>query len=330
MESNSGDNNKEGLSLTLQEAFNSTFHNNLDFDEFLDIDIDNEYKKIHLKNRTNTVSPSKLLRKYHKFLNSFIFDYANVNEKVVFSYREGKNAFDAVQKHSTNSHFFQTDIKGFFENIIIDDVEKIIDSQLSDSPINDIQKHKKKILNLVTVNNQIPIGFSTSPNISNTFLYDFDNLFEKYCLDKNIIYTRYADDLIISSNASGNLDDLQTIISNIFTELFDDRIHINSKKTKYTKKGRKIKLLGMVILPSGKVTIDPSLKSEIEVLLHFYVNDKTKFRDYLEKTYGNKLSTISGKLNYINTVDKDYLNKLRKKYGNYVIDGFCHQTISKL
>ena len=182
----------------------------------------------------------------------------------------------------------------------------------------------------MTVNSQLPIGFSTSPNISNTFLYDFDKIFEKYCLNKNIIYTRYADDLIISSNTVNNLDNLPAVISDIFTNFFGDRIHINSKKTKYTKKGRKIKLLGMVVLASGKITVDSSLKSELEVLLYFYINDKIKFRDFLEKKYDSEISKISGKLNYINTVDKDYLNKLRKKYGNYVIDGFCHQTINKL
>lgn len=323
-------NKDQKLSISFQEAFASTFHDKIKFKDFLNIDIHEEYQEIRLKNRRNTVNPSKVLRKYLKFLNSFIFDFAKINTNVVFSYREGKNAFDAVEKHSQNSHFVQTDIKGFFNSIHTDDLAKIIDENLSDSPINDIYKYKEHLLTILMIDNHLPVGFSTSPNISNTFLYGFDNIFEGYCIDKGITYTRYADDLIMSSKKADNLIETQNIISDTLGGLFGDRIQLNSHKTKFTKEGRKIKLLGMVILPSGKVTVDQSLKSEIETLLHFYVSDKSKFEDYLEKIYDSKISRISGKLNYINTVDKDYLNKLRRKYGNYVIDGFCHQTINKL
>ena len=323
-------NKDQKVSISLQEAFTSTFHDKIKFEDFLNIDIQEEYKEIRLKNRRNTVNPSKVLRKYLKFLNSFIFDFAKINTNVVFSYREGKNAFGAVEKHSQNSHFVQTDIKGFFNSIHTEDLAKIIDKNLSDSPINDIYKYKEHLLTILMVDNHLPVGFSTSPNISNTFLYGFDNIFEEFCIDKGITYTRYADDLIMSSKKADNLIETQKFISDTLNGLFGDRVQLNSHKTKLTKKGRKIKLLGMVILPSGKVTVDQSLKSEIEALLHFYVSDKTKFADYLEKIYDGKISRISGKLNYINTVDKDYLNKLRSKYGNYVIDGFCHQTINKL
>lgn len=323
-------NKYQKVSISLQKAFASTFHDKIKFEDFLNIDIQEEYKEIRLKSRRNTVNPSKVLRKYLKFLNSFIFDFAKINTNVVFSYREGKNAFDAVEKHSQNSHFVQTDIKGFFNSIHTDDLAKIIDKNLSGSPINDIYKYKEHILTMLMVDNHLPVGFSTSPNISNTFLYDFDNIFEYFCINKGITYTRYADDLIISSKKIDNLIEIQKFISDTLIDLFGDRIQLNLHKTKLTKKGRKIKLLGMVILPSGKVTVDQSLKSEIETLLHFYVSDKKRFSDYLGKIYDGNISRISGKLNYINTVDKDYLNKLRSKYGNYVIDGFCHQTINKL
>lgn len=323
-------NKDQKFSISLQEAFSSTFHDKIKFEDFLNIDIQEEYKEIRLKNRRNTVSPSKILRKYLKFLNSFIFDFSKININVVFSYREGKNAFDAVEKHSQNSHFVQTDIKGFFSSIHTEDLAKIIDKNLSDSPINDIYKYKEHLLTILMIDNHLPIGFSTSPNISNTFLYAFDNIFEEYCIEKGITYTRYADDLIMSSKKSDNLIEIQNFISETLNSLFGGSVQLNLHKTKFTKKGRKIKLLGMMILPSGKITVDQSLKSEIEALLHFYVSDKSKFENYLEKIYDGKISRISGKLNYINTVDNDYLNKLRRRYGNYVIDGFCHQTINKL
>ncbi len=316
--------NSTTVRITLQEAFNSTFHNELKFSRFINDSI--EHEEIISKNKLNLFNPSKQLRKYHNFLNNFIFNFAKVDKDVVFSYMEGRTAFDAVQIHSKNKFFFKTDIVSFFDSISKSDVEAILDNNLSNSPISDIQNHKESILNLVTVNRVLPIGFSTSPNISNTFLFNFDAKFKEYCLNNNLQYSRFADDIIVSSMEEFCNKKIELQISNIFIELFSGSIKINKVKTKYLRQGEKIKLLGMVVLNSGGITVDSQMKSELEVLLYYYVTDKDRFDDCLKK-YEYKIATISGKLNYINTVDKAYLDKLRRKYGNYVVDGFIHQTI---
>ena len=71
--------------ISLQNAFDSYFHNKYDFNDFLNLDISNQYKNIfHSK---NTFSPSSKLKKYQQFLNVFIFDFLKLNTEVVFSYR---------------------------------------------------------------------------------------------------------------------------------------------------------------------------------------------------------------------------------------------------
>ena len=311
--------------LSLQKAFDSTFHHKLDFNDLLQLDLTQEYKTLQKRNKL-ILNPSPKLRKYLHFLNSFVFDYAKVNTDVVHSYRRGRSAYTAILKHANSKYFFQTDIQDFFYSITSQNIENILDANLSDIPICDISTFKYQLLNLVTVNNILPVGFPTSPNISNTCLYIFDNALENYCLKQGIIYTRYSDDIILSSNEN-NLNNIQDIVSEKLNYFFGDRFQLNPHKTKHTHKGKKVKLLGMVILPSGKVSVDIKVKKQLEILLHFYINDKEKFSDYLEKHYDSNLSIISGKLNYINTIDKSYLNKLRKKYGNFVVDTFFHRTV---
>ncbi len=311
--------------LSLQKAFDSTFRHKLDFNDFLQLNFTQEYKSFWVRDKL-ILNPSPKLKKYLRFLNNFVFGYAKINTDVVHSYRQGKNAYTAILKHANSKYFFQTDIQNFFYSIIAQDIENVLDANLSDAPICDISTFKYQLLNLVTVNNTLPVGFSTSPNISNTCLYAFDNALEKYCLKQGIIYTRYSDDIILSSNEK-NLNDIQHIVSEKLNYFFDDRFQLNPYKTKHVYKGKKVKLLGMVILPSGKVTVDIKVKKQLEILLHFYINDKEKFSDYLGKHYGGNLAVISGQLNYINTIDKSYLNKLRKKYGNFVVDAFSHKSV---
>ena len=312
--------------LPLQVAFNSTFHNKFDFDDFLTLDVKSECQSFYINNKV-IFNPSIKLKRYLRFLNSFVFDYAQINTDVVHSYRKGKNAYTAVVKHVDSKYFFQTDIKRFFNSITTQDIELVFENNLIDIPIVDIENYKSKLLKLVMVDGLLPVGFSSSPSLSNTCLYAFDNALERYCLANAIVYTRYSDDIILSSNIADVLKDAELFISEQLNLFHSGRIQLNSHKTKHTHKGQKIKLLGMVILPSGKVSVDIKLKQKLEVLLHFYINDKEKFSDYLKNNYHGDLSTISGQLNYINSIDSAYLNKLRKKYGNYIVDVFYRHTI---
>lgn len=312
--------------LPLQEAFNSTFHHKFEFDDFLTLDVKSECQRFNIKDKV-IFNPSIKLKRYLRFLNNFVFDYAKINTNVVHAYRKGKNAYTAVVKHVDSKYFFQTDIKSFFNSITTQDIQFVFDNNLIDIPIVDIEKYKSELLNLVTVDGLLPVGFASSPSLSNTCLFAFDNALERYCLANEIIYTRYSDDIILSSNTSDVLKDAEIFISEQLNLFYSGRIELNSHKTKHTHKGQKIKLLGMVILPSGKVSVDIRLKQKLEVLLHFYINDKEKFSDYLKNHYHGDLSTISGQLNYINSIDSAYVNKLRGKYGNYIVDTFFRHTI---
>jgi RNA-directed DNA polymerase len=312
--------------VSLQEAFDLTFHQKSSFNDFLHLNTEKEYKRLCNKER-DILSPSSKLKSYLRFLNSFIFDYAKLNANVVHSYRREKNAYTAVIKHAHSKYFFQTDIQNFFNSITSQDIAILLDSNLGDSPVYDLGQYKSLLLHLTTVNGILPVGFATSPNISNTCLYHFDNALEAYCLSKDIIYTRYSDDLILSANNKSALEGIEAIISEQLNIFFSDGIQLNAHKTKHTQKGKKIKLLGMVILPSGKVSVDIKIKQQLEILLYFYINDKEKFDDYLENHYHGNLATISGQLNHINTIDASYLNKLRKKYGIFIIETFYRKSV---
>lgn len=144
-----------------------------------------------------------------------------------------------------------------------------------------------------------------------------------------MIYTRYSDDIIISGS-EGKLYGIGKIVETILSSKFDSAMTINTTKTKYSSIGNRVKILGMTILPNGMLTIDTKLKTEIEVLLHFYVKDKQKFLDKIQTDSATALIKLSGYLNYINTVDQAYLDKLRKKYGSSVVDMFVRGSVKFL
>ncbi|MEA3316250.1 MAG: reverse transcriptase domain-containing protein [Campylobacterota bacterium] len=311
--------------LTLQQAFNLTFHNKFSFNDFLNLDISKHITQQNFK-EILFFKTSEELKKYHNFLIYLLIKCMKINKEVVFSYREGVSIYDALYPHKNNQYFFKTDIKSFFGSISEENIKKCFLSNLNEFSIDktEIKQYINQILNLIVYNNQLPVGFSTSSQLSNAILYIFDNELEEYCIKNDITYTRYSDDLIFSSKNKNNLLNLTTIIQDLLNLHFNNKLFLNKSKTKYFENWEKVEILGLIITKNGYITIDKKLKKNIEVILHFYLTDKKKFDDILNKRFNSKLSKISGLLNHINNIDKGFIIKLRKRYGNFVVDKFIH------
>lgn len=319
--------------ISLQTAFNSYFHDKYSFEDFLDINISTQYKNIfHSK---NTFSPEVKLKRFQQFLNVFIFDFLEVNKEVVFSYRKGVNNYDAVVPHKDSKYIFSTDIKSFFLNIDKDKIKSLMIQNKNNFLITetDIDKYMDILVKLVTYNGILPVGAPTSPKISNAYLYEFDEELQSYCAKQRIRYTRYSDDFIFSSEDDKVFDALKIKIKDLFNRLGFDKFKLNEEKTKIQKKGSKRVLLGLVITPNGHITVDKNIKKNIEILFHFYLNDKQKYKDFLSKTYASKnsksteLDKVSGILNYINSIDRIFITKLKRKYGSYIVNSFIDRSI---
>jgi RNA-directed DNA polymerase len=230
-----------------------------------------------------------------------------------------------VRKHRNSKHFYQTDISNFFDCITADIVRRCILKGEAQTPVSDIGIFIDRIVELVTIEEKLPLGFSTSPAISNAALLPFDDSLAAYCSHKNLVYTRYSDDITISSSEKEPLFALDNALIDILSADGYPKMKLNEHKTKISSTGRKIKILGIVILPNGQVTLDSKIKNRIETLLHLYVNNQSGLFDLTKSDLEGSYETLSGFLNYANTIDQMYLDKLRRKYGITVIDTLIHQ-----
>jgi RNA-directed DNA polymerase len=315
----------------LQTLFQAMYHGKYDYRDFIDGDISIRYKREQIRDNNkkrarNIIIPDKTLKAYHGFLNLFILDYFEINDRVVFSYRKRVNAGSAVTLHAQSKHFYQADIRNFFPSIDLKLVRRVLDASKDSCPVSDVEENLERILELVTVEGSLPLGFPTSPAISNAVLLPFDNEFEQHCARNNLIYTRYSDDIIVSARERESILGLESIMGKILDEVGLGQLNLHAGKAKITSVGRKIKLLGLVILPNGTVSVDAKLKNYVETLLHLYIKDKLALGEFMQLDITKSLEKLSGYLNYINTVDQYYLDKLRRKYGVTAIDTLIHQS----
>lgn len=312
-------------SKPLQFFFDAMHHGKYEFDNFLHADITSKYTPIRVRQRT-IYCPDRTLKAYQVFLNTFLFEHLDVNDRVVYSYRKGVNPHEMALAHAKGRAFFQTDIESFFDSIDRHLARSTILRQKDNAPISDLDLHLDRIIELTIINDALPIGFPTSPLISNICLTRFDDDFEEYCLSHSLIYTRYADDIVVSGKSHGALSDVGEKLNELLAQHFSGKLRQNRRKTKLKTIGEKIKVLGMAILPNGRVTIDMELKKKIEVHLYFYICNRQKFLDISDGNIDAGIQKLSGYINYINSADKLYLEKLRRKFGATILDSFLHRS----
>lgn len=311
----------------LYQLFDAMYHGKYQFQEFLELKPEEHYSSVQWSNRT-IYKTSPKLKEFHSFLNGFLLDHLPVNRTSSFAYRKGATLLQAVAPHSNSRAFYQTDLERFFYSITKNLIKTTIKKAVT--PIEDIDDHLDQILELLTINDRLPIGYSTSPILSNACLLGFDERLFSISKDRQWIYTRYADDIIISSTDRRTIEDANEIIENCLVSELGKGFNINKSKSKLTTTGRKIKILGLVILPNGGISIDREIRNKIESWIYFYINNRSLLEKIFEeekcKDPEEGLQKLSGLVCYAHTSDPSYLEKLRVKFGTTVIDSFIHRS----
>lgn len=307
----------------LRTLFDAMHHGKYDFDDFLECSVEENYDQVPWSGRV-IYRPSKKLKAFHKFTNNFVFDHLPVNRRVAFAYRKGSNPHHALEPHSGSRAFYKTDLTKFFDNI----TSELIRGVLTDAttPVSDLASYIERVLELVTVEGRLPIGFSSSPPLSNACLKGFDDALDDLCSRKGLIYSRYADDIIISCQDRYLLVGIEETLKGFLRDHLGEGFTINRSKSKLITVGRKIKALGMVVLPSGQISIDMAVKKKIESQLYFFISDRARLAKIFNGDFESGLQQLAGHISHINSADPAYLEKLRRKYGSTVIDGFLHRS----
>jgi RNA-directed DNA polymerase len=155
------------------------------------------------------------------------------------------------------------------------------------------------------------IGAPSSPFLSNAILYDFDAEVAAICHERNIEYTRYADDLTFSTNVKGSLLDFPKEIKRILRKTPSPKLKVNDSKTIFASKKCNRHITGVVVNNSGDLSIGRKKKRYISSLIHKFT------LNLLDKNTKNHLK---GYLAYINNIEPIFIRRMAEKYGANAID----------
>lgn len=307
----------------LAELFDDRFQGNRQFSDFLACQSD-EHVRLTAASGTKSFTADDELRAYHLFLQSNVVEHLYTSKESVFSYRKNFGIVDAVKPHADSKYFYKTDLQSFFASIDDEMVLNTIKANRLRLPFVSSDELLKHVVQVLTFGGTLPPGFATSPGLSNACLYRFDQQFGDFCKARDLIYTRYSDDIIVSGS---NLDTLRVgayMVTEALRTLYGSKFFINSYKSKFFHKGKKVKLLGLIILPNGRITVDRRLKNLVESLIYFYTTNSLRFVQMVGGDVDKGEKKIAGYLNHFKSIDAAYIEKLRRKYGANTIDMFIN------
>lgn len=223
------------------------------------------------------------------------------------AYIDETSIFDNAVEHKENTYLLKMDFKDFFPSIKPDDLyfylikNKIELNSFEYTILKNYLFWKKKGEKEL----RLCIGAPSSPIISNIVMYNIDCQLSEYCIDRNIPYTRYADDLTFSSN---NIEDLRLVREYVLDTLsgtISPKLFVNEKKTKLVGKGRSRRITGVVITNDGELGVGRYLRKKVKALVHLYNNDSINKSD---------IPYLQGMLSHIKNIEPAYYEKIHNKY----------------
>jgi RNA-directed DNA polymerase len=175
---------------------------------------------------------------------------------------------------------------------------------------NKFNKHGKPIIGSLVQ------GAKTSPQLSNLCFYEIDEEIDRLCINNDCTYSRYSDDIFISSN-SLDRDRAIDMIRQIRKIISMKGFRINNKKTLICPPGTKKIVTGLVVNsknPTAKIQYI-KLKNYAYYIKKYDINDACKYSGF-KSVIGYK-NHIYGILSYIKQFDIKRYNEYKSAFDNF-------------
>ena len=227
-----------------------------------------------------------------------------------YGYVSGRCAVDSVKVHQGNiSHWFlKIDFSNFFTSTTPDFVMSMLSMIFPFSEIMKSDAGKEALttaMSLCFLRNGLPQGTPISPMLTNLMMIPIDHRLANTLRDfedkKRYVYTRYADDILISNKVHF---DYNTIVSYINATLasFKAPFRINDEKTRYGSGNGHNFNLGVILNEKNEITIGYRKKQAFRAMLSDFIKDRLNDIpvDLREQ------QVIHGLLNYYSSIEPEY------------------------
>lgn len=251
-------------------------------------------------------------------------DFGALYHTSAFAYIKKRSTIDLVKRHQRNESrwFAKFDLSNFFGSTTPEYLMKMLSMVYPFSEVVRIAEGREelgKALNLAFLDGGLPQGTPISPTLTNIMMIPVDYKLFNTLRDFNkqrYIYTRYADDFIISSRYDFNPAEVERLISKTLAD-FGAPFMIKREKTRYGSSAGSNWNLGVMLNKDNEITVGHKKKKQFQTMLASYIMDKSNgvnweyhdiqvmegYRSYYKMVEGDTIDRIVEHINQKFNVD---------------------------
>lgn len=258
-----------------------------------------------------------------------------------FAYIRGRSIKDASMKHQKHNSrwYLKLDFSDFFGSVNMEFTYNMLSQIFPFSEMVKIERGEKVIkdcLQICFLEDKLPQGTPISPMLTNLIMVPIDytitnNLYNKYNAVSPsgnrhaFVYTRYADDILISNRVDfktkykngkkysnvvdkdGNRIDIEDFIIKVLKR-FNTPLKLNKDKTKYTSVNGSNWSLGLLINRDNEISLGHERRDILSAKLWDFANRCTR-----EEICKIEAQQIYGLYNYHKQIEEDKAKKIMDK-----------------
>lgn len=233
----------------------------------------------------------------------FELDCKTLFHTAAFAYVKGRSTVDAVRKHqkAESNWFARFDLKDFFgsttKGFLLKQMSMIYPYNVIMMTDHDALS---QAIDLCFLRGGLPQGTPISPFLTNLMMIPIDHRLAQEFRKRSFVYTRYADDFIVSAKEKFRPDEVNRIIDDVLKE-FDAPFRIKPEKTRFGSRAGQNWILGVMLNKDGNITIGNKNKRRINAaLFEFGMDLKNGIHWDLED-----LQILMGKISYLVMVEDE-------------------------
>lgn len=274
------------------------------------------FRYVKIKKRNGdyrlAIQPARRLKLVQHWLINNVFSKIQLHDAAM-AYRERRSIKNNAMSHRKGKYFVKLDFKDFFPSITYSDLMPYMhDWHNANNPEWVLDEEAGNIIARACFDKtqRLPIGYPSSPIISNIVMFKFDDTLSKAFTNVerfgHVVYTRYADDIVLSTDKKDISGAIYKMVEAVVTDTKSPKLTINTEKTKFSSSsGGSALLTGLRICNDGHITVHRAYKKHVRLLLSLLQQKKLS---------REPPPTLKGHINYLKHVDTNFYKKLLRKY----------------
>lgn len=286
-----------------------------------DLDTSQHYRHFEIPKKSNPHkkrpidAPDEFLSNIQNIYKSYIEEFLSVlPHKAAHAYVEKRSTITAMQQHQKNESkwFLQLDLKDFFNSI---NEEFLRDMLMKVYPFPFIPETEfENIIRCSLLNGSLPQGSHLSPTLTNLIMvpidYQITETLHNYIGSNgthHYVYTRYADDITISSKEKFNPKEIEQVVKTIFHR-YKVPFRINEEKTRFGSSAGRNYHVGLILNKDNQISVGHEKNNKFKAMIFNFCTTGTEWE--IKDVY-----RMLGLISYYKAIEPDFINKILDKYG---------------